>query len=327
MFLTLRRYPNTGSRAEEIARRVQEGLVAILKGTPGFEGYCALRSEDNSAVSISLFDRRDAANQANDRARQFVQLNLMDLLPHPPEVFAGECIIKEVSSLRSASGHPVYVVIRQYDGVRAKGAELRDWAQQNSLPIITRAPGFQAFYLATSQGDASKIVSVTMFDSRDNAQRCHEQVVKMVREIGRDLYPNSPHVISGQTLVSEFADDTLAKMKEVNRIFDEEICQRKNFDALSKVYTEDATILPAGGDVISGLENIRRFWADACRALKVTHCRLDPFEVEVLGDTAFEVARGEVGTENGAVPIKYVVVWKRRGGQWRWHRDIWNMNT
>ena len=256
MFLTLRRYPNTGSRAEEIARRVQEGLVPILKGTPGFSGYCALRSEDNASVSISLFDSRDAANQANDRARQFVQSSLMDLLPHPPEVFAGECTTTEVSRQRSA-GQPVYVIVRQYDGVRVRGEQLQEWARQNSLPIITEAPGFEAFYLATSQGDASKMVSITMFDSRDNAERCHEQVVNMVREIGRDLYPNAPKVSGGQTLVSAFPDDTLAAMREVNRIFDEEVCQRKNFDALSKVYTEDASILPPGGDIISGLEASR----------------------------------------------------------------------
>lgn len=325
MFLTLRRYPNAGSRAEEIARRVQDGLVPILKGTSGFKGYCALRSEDDAAVSVSLFESRDAALEANARARQFVQSSLKDLLPNAPEVFVGECLMNEMPD--GSEGQPVHIVVRQYDGVRAKGQQLQDWARRNALPIITKAPGFRGFHLATAEGDDSKLASVSMFDSRDNAQRCHEQVVKTVREVGRDLFPNAPRVTAGQTLVHASADDTLARMGEVNRIFEEEVCQRRNFDALAKVYTDDASILPAGGDPINGLENIKRFWADACKSLKITSCRLDPFEVEVLGDTAYEVARGEVGTEDGAVAIKYVVVWKRRGGQWKWHRDIWNMNA
>ncbi|MGK7866930.1 YybH family protein [Falsiroseomonas sp. E2-1-a20] len=121
-------------------------------------------------------------------------------------------------------------------------------------------------------------------------------------------------------------EDALAAMREVNRIFDEEVCGKKNFDALARVYTQDASILPPGGDIISGLEGIRAFWKSAAESLRITHCRLQPFEVEVHGDCAHEVARGEVGTESGAVPIKYIVIWKKDGGHWKWHRDIWNMN-
>jgi ketosteroid isomerase-like protein len=122
-------------------------------------------------------------------------------------------------------------------------------------------------------------------------------------------------------------EDVRQAMRRVNQIFDEEVCQRKNFDALTQVYTRDASILPPGGDLISGLDNIKQFWADACRNLKVTYCRLKPFETEVLGDMAHEVARGEVGTESGPVPIKYIVLWKKDGGEWKWHRDIWNLNS
>jgi ketosteroid isomerase-like protein len=120
--------------------------------------------------------------------------------------------------------------------------------------------------------------------------------------------------------------DASTAMREVNRIFGEEVCGKKNFEALAEIYTQDATILPPGGEIISGLDNIRNFWKAACESLRITHCRLEPFEVEVHGEFAHEVARGEVGTESGAVPIKYIVIWKKDGGQWKWHRDIWNTN-
>jgi ketosteroid isomerase-like protein len=49
-------------------------------------------------------------------------------------------------------------------------------------------------------------------------------------------------------------------------------------------------------------------------------------EVEQHGDTAFEVSSATLHTADGqaADEIKYVVVWKREGGEWKLHRDIWN---
>ncbi len=117
---------------------------------------------------------------------------------------------------------------------------------------------------------------------------------------------------------------TLRAMREVNRLFMEEVVGRGDFAALDRIYTRDARILPPGGEMVEGIENIRAFWRQAAKDLGVTSVRLDPFEVEAAGDFAFEVARGEVGTTKGAMPIKYIVVWKRQDGNWRWHRDIWN---
>jgi ketosteroid isomerase-like protein len=124
----------------------------------------------------------------------------------------------------------------------------------------------------------------------------------------------------------EDAQGATTAMREVNRIFEEDVCQKKNFDALAQVYTQDAAILPPGGDIITGLEKIKQFWFAASESLKITSARLNPHEVQVAGDFAYEVARGEVGTENGPVPIKYIVIWKMEDGTWKWHRDIWNMN-
>jgi ketosteroid isomerase-like protein len=120
---------------------------------------------------------------------------------------------------------------------------------------------------------------------------------------------------------------TLRAMREVNRTFEEEVVGRGDFAALDRVYTRDARILPPGGEMVEGLDAIRAFWTQAAKGLGVTHVRLNPFEAEVAGDIAYEVARGEVGTAQGAIPIKYIVVWKRQDGAWRWHRDIWNTSA
>ena len=122
-------------------------------------------------------------------------------------------------------------------------------------------------------------------------------------------------------------DAALREMREVNRTFEQEVVGRGDFSAIDRVYTRDATILPPGGQVVTGRDAIRSFWQQAAKDLGVTSIRLDPFEVEVAGDTAYEVARGEVGTTGGAIPIKYIVVWRREDGAWRWHRDIWNTSS
>jgi ketosteroid isomerase-like protein len=46
--------------------------------------------------------------------------------------------------------------------------------------------------------------------------------------------------------------------------------------------------------------------------------------MEIAGDTAHEVGEAILTLESGAFTGKYVVVWKKIGGQWRLHRDIWN---
>jgi ketosteroid isomerase-like protein len=56
---------------------------------------------------------------------------------------------------------------------------------------------------------------------------------------------------------------------------------------------------------------------------------LTTVEVQGCGDTAWEVGRYTVPGEGGKVldTGDYVVIWKREGGEWKLHRDIWTTNT
>lgn len=92
MYVVIRRYA-AGARADEVARRVGEGLVPILTKTPGFRAYYAFVGEDGRPVSVSVVAGRDAAVVANERVRGWVAANMADLLPDPPEVMMGEMLI------------------------------------------------------------------------------------------------------------------------------------------------------------------------------------------------------------------------------------------
>jgi hypothetical protein len=92
MFVVIRKYRG-GGRPEEIAQRVGEGLVPVLRQQPGFRAYYAFVSEDGHPVSVSVCDGREAAVRASDRAREWVTANMKDLIPDPPEVTMGPMLV------------------------------------------------------------------------------------------------------------------------------------------------------------------------------------------------------------------------------------------
>jgi ketosteroid isomerase-like protein len=120
------------------------------------------------------------------------------------------------------------------------------------------------------------------------------------------------------------AESAVHELRETNRIFEEDVVGKGNFSALDQVYTATARILPPGAEMVTGMENIRAFWAQAAAALGVTSIQLKTVELELLGETAVEIGRALIETASGEVAMKYVVVWKREGGRWKWDIDIWN---
>jgi ketosteroid isomerase-like protein len=96
-------------------------------------------------------------------------------------------------------------------------------------------------------------------------------------------------------------------------------------NAVASHYSAAAWAFPPNGEITKGREAIAKLWKGAMDG-GVKEVKLATLEVEAHGDTAHEVGTyvlsGDGGKQldNG----KYVVVWKREGGQWKIHRDIWN---
>ena len=93
-------------------------------------------------------------------------------------------------------------------------------------------------------------------------------------------------------------------------------------------YTEDATVLPPGAEMVMGRNAILTFWKSA--ADQIGDIKLTAVDVKPLGSNA---AR-EIGTfsfrtkgaQSQQVTGKYVVVWEKVGGDWKLATDIWNTN-
>ncbi|MFH8370481.1 hypothetical protein [Streptomyces sp. NPDC018031] len=91
MYAVIRRYEGVTDPAEA-GRRVGEGFVPLLRQVPGFVAYYWVDAGDGVMVSTSVFEDRDGAEESIRRAADFVRDNLAALLPHAPQVTAGQVV-------------------------------------------------------------------------------------------------------------------------------------------------------------------------------------------------------------------------------------------
>ena len=207
MYVTLRRYAEIGARMYEmIARKVEAGLVPMLKDQPGFRCYCAIVTEDGDGVSVTVFDDREQATRADERVRGWGRANLRDLLPDRPEVFAGKCGIAEVSGERRADQRqPPYIVVREFADL-GPVEETREVVRRHALPVVTGSPGFRAVYMFRHERERSRGALVALFDTREDARRSHERSLQVLREEAGDVAPTPPWAATGRAIVFAAAD-------------------------------------------------------------------------------------------------------------------------
>lgn len=98
--------------------------------------------------------------------------------------------------------------------------------------------------------------------------------------------------------------------------------------AMARLYTEDAVILPERSEAIAGRDAIRRYWTLA-PGRRITRHVITPDQIKVDGRHAYDHGTFEIAGVRDDKPWgpfrgKYVVVWRREGGSWRIHLDIWN---
>jgi len=94
---------------------------------------------------------------------------------------------------------------------------------------------------------------------------------------------------------------------------------------IASTYTEDAEAYPPNSDAVKGRAALQKLWQSVLDS-GIAAFELSTSEVDSAGDLAYEVGTYVMKTKDGKVADrgKYCVVWKRVGGQWLLHRDIWN---
>jgi hypothetical protein len=95
MYVAVRRYEGVND-PRKVAQLVDEGFIPLISEMPGFVAYYFVDAGDGVMVSTSVFEHKDAEEQSNWQAGDFVAKNLAPLLPNPPQVTSGEVVATKV---------------------------------------------------------------------------------------------------------------------------------------------------------------------------------------------------------------------------------------
>ncbi len=118
---------------------------------------------------------------------------------------------------------------------------------------------------------------------------------------------------------------TSSAIRKVNDDF-EHAMNTSNVDALTDIYTSDGQLLPQDSPIVAGKADISAFWHGVMEG--IANAKLETLELEIHGDTAIEVGAYTLQTANSDVEHgKYIVIWKRIDGEWKYHRDMWSKSN
>jgi Antibiotic biosynthesis monooxygenase len=95
VFTIVRRFRLVRGSAEEVARRVKESFVPLLRELPGFRDYFLLEGGPDVLVSIRVFDSAGEALASNEIAAKWMRDNVLEFVRGMPEVMAGNVLVAE----------------------------------------------------------------------------------------------------------------------------------------------------------------------------------------------------------------------------------------
>ena len=97
MYVAVRRFEGV-TDTRKVGQLAREGFLPIISEMPGFIAYYLVDAGDGVSVSTSVFEHKDAEEQSNFRAGEFVAEHLAPLLPNPPQITTGEVVAYKAKS-------------------------------------------------------------------------------------------------------------------------------------------------------------------------------------------------------------------------------------
>jgi len=101
-----------------------------------------------------------------------------------------------------------------------------------------------------------------------------------------------------------------------------------DYDKLTNFYSTDGKIFPIGADIKAGHEAIKKHWI-LPKGQSIQSHKVTPREIKIIDNYAYDYGyysgvsvskKGVTNTFKG----KYVIVWRKDGGDWKIYLDIWN---
>lgn len=118
--------------------------------------------------------------------------------------------------------------------------------------------------------------------------------------------------------------DVTAEIIEANKEF---IAAFNSNDpkAMGQVYTTNGKLFPTNSGVIEGRDAIEGFWKGVFE-MGITKGELITNYAEGFGETAIEEGKYALydSHDNKLDEGKYIIIWKKVDGKWKYDKDIWN---
>ena len=90
-WLTVRQYEGV-TNTKEAERLVKEGFVPLIGKLPGFISYYWTDAGNGVMISVSVYTNKEAEEESNRIAADFVKQHMAALLPNPPRITAGHVV-------------------------------------------------------------------------------------------------------------------------------------------------------------------------------------------------------------------------------------------
>ncbi len=97
----------------------------------------------------------------------------------------------------------MYCAIRQYKTNPGAAAEIGQRVEEGFLPIISKAPGFFAYYALDTGNDT--VASISFFQDRAGAEESNRMAADWVKENIASLFAGPPEITDGDVLVHKIA--------------------------------------------------------------------------------------------------------------------------
>jgi len=101
---------------------------------------------------------------------------------------------------------------------------------------------------------------------------------------------------------------------------------RGDYEAIGRLYTDDGTLLPPGGDKVIGGRAIAEYFTKGYAGTKPGTVSFSHYEFYGDDRMVTEVSDAEVRDHDGKLQIrgKQILVFVKQAGEWKLHRDMWN---
>lgn len=118
-----------------------------------------------------------------------------------------------------------------------------------------------------------------------------------------------------------------AAVKAVTEQFAADLA-RGDLKAISRLYTDDAKLLPPNEEAISGRAAILAYFEKILRPDLVGGAKFDHYEIYGGGVAATSISQIKMFDTKGHVIErgKQTIVLLKQGGKWKIHRDMWSDN-